>query len=148
LSSGQVQFAITRFSLKRNRVTFSTLHKNSLLNRMHNTKKCNHCQENYKPNSGRQKFCVLCAPNKSFIRRIHNYKIGKREFDKILSHQNNKCGICFSLLNDLSASVDHCHITNKVRGLLCRQCNLKLFVIEDNIYVTNAISYLKNIKRN
>ena len=43
---------------------------------------------------------------------------------KMIIEQNNKCAICH---NEFSSSkhthVDHCHSTEKVRGILCKSCN-------------------------
>jgi hypothetical protein len=30
-------------------------------------------------------------------------------------------------------SIDHCHKTNKVRGILCRSCNLALGLMNDDL---------------
>lgn len=35
--------------------------------------------------------------------------------------------------------IDHCHITNKVRGLLCHNCNVILGKLNDNIDMCNSI---------
>jgi hypothetical protein len=41
-------------------------------------------------------------------------------------------------------SIDHCHNTGKVRGLLCDHCNKGLGLFKDNIdYLNKAIEYLK-----
>lgn len=40
--------------------------------------------------------------------------------------------------------VDHCHKTNKIRGLLCINCNNGLGAFKDNVFSLNrAIQYLK-----
>ena len=41
-------------------------------------------------------------------------------------------------------AVDHCHKNGKVRGLLCRSCNLGIGQLRDDIEVlSNAITYLQ-----
>jgi hypothetical protein len=52
-------------------------------------------------------------------------------FDKaieILELQGNCCCICKTTLSLFShnAHVDHCHLSNKVRGILCRTCNMQI----------------------
>jgi hypothetical protein len=50
---------------------------------------------------------------------------------ELFSKQRGECGICKILLsthiqvdNDHEvAHIDHCHITGKIRGLLCNKCN-------------------------
>lgn len=52
------------------------------------------------------------------------------EIETRLKEQNGKCLICNQIMN--LPCVDHCHITNKIRGLLCRLCNTKLGWFENN----------------
>ena len=41
-------------------------------------------------------------------------------------------------------SVDHCHVTGKIRGLLCHQCNVGLGAFKDSIENLECASeYLK-----
>src|SRR6266705_6075811 len=43
----------------------------------------------------------------------------------LLEKQNGVCAICFRPeKGDKRLAVDHCHVTNVVRGLLCRRCNM------------------------
>jgi len=45
--------------------------------------------------------------------------------------------------NDRALAVDHCHSTNKIRGLLCTDCNTALGLLKDNKeLVKSALAYL------
>ena len=56
--------------------------------------------------------------------------------------QKNVCGICKTPGKPLC--VDHCHATGKVRGLLCRDCNLGLGNYKDNpVFTRAATAYLE-----
>ena len=71
----------------------------------------------------------------------------KDEYNRLLFLQDNKCHICKKEISELtkSLSVDHCHTTNQVRGLLCYKCNVGIGYFNDNIdLLKNAISYLKS----
>ena len=74
------------------------------------------------------------------------YGITQEQFNQMLLNQNSKCKICS---NDFKSSkdthIDHCHNTNKVRGLLCNNCNMALGQFNDNTdNMDNAIRYLQN----
>lgn len=70
------------------------------------------------------------------------YGISIEDYNKMVEEQKNKCAICLSELNP--PLVDHCHQTNKVRGLLCQSCNSGLGFFYDEIkYLRSAIEYLK-----
>lgn len=67
------------------------------------------------------------------------------KFNHALSKQKYKCKICKNKLN--KSCVDHDHITNNVRGILCPRCNLMIGQAEDSIKIlTSAIKYLKHNK--
>lgn len=89
--------------------------------------------------------CIRC------LHLFHKYKIYSDTYDSLLKSQNNCCAICkkpeISKTNNrsnLSLSVDHCHTTNKVRGLLCGKCNMALGLLDDaEVLLLSAIKYLK-----
>ncbi len=72
----------------------------------------------------------------------HAHGITLETYDGMVIRQNQSCLICHRKPKQLV--VDHCHKTNKIRGLLCNTCNIGLGYFEDNISTLNkAIKYLK-----
>lgn len=75
---------------------------------------------------------------------INSYGITTDDYEDMLKNQNYSCAICCS--DDWgkpSPSIDHCHNTGKVRGLLCNKCNRALGMFGDNVFnMVNAIKYL------
>jgi hypothetical protein len=92
------------------------------------------------------------------------YGLTRADFEKMWTKQLGLCPICLLALelgpvglrtkgerwkqylpanNPRSVSVDHDHVTRKVRGLLCRQHNAALALFGDNVdYMHRAIEYL------
>ena len=83
--------------------------------------------------------------NKDKVRsskRKQLYKLTDIEYTKLLKSQNNKCWICKEKFEEVP-HIDHNHNTGKVRGLLCRNCNLGLGHFIDSMYrVFKAFFYL------
>lgn len=62
----------------------------------------------------------------------HSYGITLAEYDTILKGQGGGCAVCgVSSSGDRKLSVDHCHATGRVRGLLCNRCNYALGQFDD-----------------
>jgi hypothetical protein len=83
------------------------------------------------------------------------YKINKFDFFELLKLSNNKCSICNKEERNVDIrtgkiyrlSIDHCHTTGKVRGLLCSSCNAGLGYFKDDIDIMKkAILYIKKHK--
>ena len=74
----------------------------------------------------------------------YKYNMTLEERDRMLKKQNTKCKICNIKFSKATPCIDHCHTTNKVRGILCPFCNTGLGYFKDNTEsLTNAITYLE-----
>lgn len=75
-------------------------------------------------------------------KRYKGYGISDEDYQALLARQGGLCGICRKKKRPLC--VDHCHVTGKVRGLLCHKCNLGLGHYDDDPVLTRAAtSYLE-----
>jgi hypothetical protein len=71
------------------------------------------------------------------------YGITVEKYEELVLDLNGKCQICGDPAHRLV--IDHCHNSNKVRGLLCDQCNTSLGGFKDNIEIMRkAIEYIKD----
>lgn len=83
---------------------------------------------------------------RAYVLRTYNLTI--EDYKKLFDLQNGLCAIC-NLSSVKNLAVDHCHITGKVRGLLCAKCNMGIGAFEDktsNIF--EAINYLNKSLKN
>lgn len=75
------------------------------------------------------------------------YGLTETDYNALLESQDHKCYLCGKHENEVPKKVlhvDHCHSTNKIRGLLCHNCNTGLGHFQDNIeLLQKAIEYLK-----
>lgn len=77
--------------------------------------------------------------NRDHIReykRQWQYNLTPAQYQHLLEKQSFKCASCgvnFATLSADAISIDHCHKTNKVRGILCRSCNLALGLMNDDL---------------
>lgn len=87
-------------------------------------------------------------------RRTHlrkAYGITVEEYDAMLEEQGHRCGICGEPESAMlagkvkSLAVDHCHNSDRVRGLLCNNCNRAIGLLKDDVDVLRkAIVYLES----
>ena len=98
-----------------------------------------------------QYHCKLCARDGN-IRRSFKGMNGMEDYQAMHDKQKGLCAICNNPSKGLSnngkdiksLAVDHCHNTQKVRGLLCQDCNTGIGYFKDNIkLLQSAIDYLK-----
>jgi len=81
---------------------------------------------------------------------VRSYGITESDYTEMLVSQKGVCAICskpetaFRNGVPLQLSVDHCHKTNAVRGLLCTLCNRGLGLFKDNLaFLKRAYDYLR-----
>jgi hypothetical protein len=90
----------------------------------------------------------------SHVKRLYN--LNADEYLQMLLDQDNKCLICKKAETNKNCngdirplSVDHCHTTGRVRGLLCNQCNAGLGNFKDNLEsLRSAVEYLSKFEEN
>jgi len=68
------------------------------------------------------------------------YGLSQAEYDLMIEKQNGFCAMCNKSVSILH--IDHNHATGKIRGLLCRKCNVTLGYVEDEELMNSARKYL------
>lgn len=79
--------------------------------------------------------------------RLSRYDITKEQFFDLLEKQDCKCALCGEIFPGIFGKdmhIDHCHETNKVRGILCKVCNVGLGMLGDNEEgLVKALAYVR-----
>lgn len=92
-----------------------------------------------------EKFLVNNKGKKRYTVMKSAYGISMDGYNALFSLQQGRCAICNTHQDELNKnlSVDHCHDTGKIRGLLCQHCNSLLGFAKDSVEIMNkAVSYL------
>jgi prolyl-tRNA synthetase len=69
-----------------------------------------------------------------------SYGISQAEYDALMNRHGGRCWICKT--DDFGwkgPCVDHDHITNQVRGILCNTCNRAAGLLKENIFTMKAM---------
>jgi len=136
-----------------------------------NIRKCSRCKidKNIEEFSNHDKklrtaYCNVCrvlnSQREYYKKRNHlknRYGITIEEFNHMVEKQNNLCAICNCPETSKSGrnlkecprvlGVDHCHITGKIRELLCNTCNHILGSAKESIDILkSSIAYLEKHK--
>lgn len=81
-----------------------------------------------------------------------NYGITLVEYNVMLEKQNNCCKICKIPHKSVETfgralAVDHCHTTEKIRGLLCSYCNTGIGIFSEDVgLLAEAMKYLGAVR--
>lgn len=96
------------------------------------------------------------TPEEIFAKQRGNrFNMSLAEYEHLLELQGGACAICFCKETKLTKagdpqalSIDHCHETGMIRGLLCSSCNTLLGLAKDSILVLlNAASYVEQARK-
>lgn len=116
-------------------------------------KPCRTCNKYFSPLTPSNLYCSDICKDLAYSNNYYlkQYGLTVKEYYEIFDKQMGLCYICkeqgFKMHEGIKENlvVDHNHKTNKVRGLLCNNCNRGLGLFKDNITnLENAIRYLKN----
>lgn len=111
-----------------------------------------YAKEYYQKNKERMRVSIAASQAKEDpIRRkerlkqstyLRKYGITPEQADELLQSQGGVCVICKTV--PIKPSVDHCHNTGRIRGILCHSCNVGLGHFRDDIeLLLAACDYLE-----
>ena len=89
----------------------------------------------------------LCSPCKADVNRLGRFGLSPADFEFLLKIQGYNCAVCEQplKLKQHKFAVDHCHDSDDVRGILCRDCNVALGGFKDDPNtLLKAAEYLNN----
>ena len=90
--------------------------------------KCKECEKIYRR--------MYYKPHEKIRQKL---KISDDLYEDLMKNEN--CQICDAELT--KKCIDHCHSTNKIRGVLCNNCNTALGLVGDNVDTLHKmINYL------
>ena len=115
-------------------------------------KKCKVCTKPVITTDARKQYCSSYCKQKFNRRGIkqrqyslkHMFNLTLDQYNEMLRKVKNQCEICETKFDNLKfrPCVDHDHQTNKIRGILCNNCNAGLgFFAESHDILQRANAY-------
>src|SRR5918992_2105889 len=84
-------------------------------------------------------------------RSLRKYGLTLLDYDEMVKTQDGRCRICGTTDSGIAGevwAVDHDHVTNRVRALLCSACNAGLGLFGDGpARLRAAADYLETVKQ-
>ncbi len=87
-----------------------------------------------------------------FLRRYWkgvSWQVALQKYNELLEKQGGVCAICGNSEKvsfngkTIRLAVDHCHTTGKIRGILCRDCNIAEGLLKTPEIVDKLSAYMK-----
>jgi hypothetical protein len=80
----------------------------------------------------------------TLAKRCARRGITPEELIDTYERQEECCAICKKEIELIDSAIDHNHVTNEFRGVLCKQCNRALGMFRDSEQILeNALEYLR-----
>ncbi len=109
---------------------------------------CRECRESYR----KERYDPEAKRRANFR---YNYGMDSRVYDQLFQFQGGVCAICGrppeyrkigrARTPNKSLTLDHCHRTKLLRGLLCYECNLAIGWMRDNVEnIDKMRAYIEN----
>ncbi len=96
------------------------------------------------------KECDAAARGGKVIKRL--YDCTPEQYHAMVIAQNGQCKICGTKNpggGRIYFTIDHCHTTKRVRGLLCTSCNLAIGIMQESAErLISAAKYLEEFNQN
>lgn len=104
---------------------------------------CTNCGKKFISDNPYAKYCVQAKSPTNFKTLLKKYNLTEADYERLFAESNCQCGICGKSPDILF--IDHNHVTNVVRGLLCVQCNgcLSGYLWDNEKLVEKAYSWVK-----
>ncbi len=106
------------------------------------------CKECKKRNDTKSRLVTKDRQRQYNLKKIHG--LSTEQHRDMWDNQEGLCAICkvqLSSLSNKAIHIDHCHVTQKVRGILCCSCNWGLGHFRDSVlYLDSAKRYLMGVK--
>jgi hypothetical protein len=108
--------------------------------------RCRPCHRADQRTCGKKPKTIL---NKRYHNLLRNYGVSREQFEVMLAAQGGMCAICHKpptgdTVKTRHLHLDHCHATERNRGLLCMNCNHMIGKAnEDPAILRSAIEYLE-----
>jgi hypothetical protein len=103
-------------------------------------------QNKHKVAESRRKYRAAHPRKQANDNLLRRYGITIEDRDRMLASQGGCCAACGTPVNTSLKewSVDHDHVTHRVRGILCHHCNVALGMVYDDIEILKfLIEYLE-----
>lgn len=114
---------------------------------------CELCGEECEFQGYNQRWCNICMGGKRYQKRVGNYGLPAIIIERAFEKQNGKCAICQKQFDDMfqttkkrKLNIDHDHVSQQFRGLLCVRCNSGLSFVDRIGWLEAAQRYISAAK--